>query len=169
MVHVKKHNGDRMQRVPLYLAVLVMAALMLGCRQNPLESLDFMGPQYVGDYMRDDDVRRIAHALDTAAARTPVKWENADTGYQYSLMIFSADEAVGVRSRTATVLAIEPSGDAEILDLVCTSDTPHTWLITATGPASFVGRAARMDLPPSATPPGTLASEDGFKGFVVSR
>jgi hypothetical protein len=161
-----------MKHSPMLLAGLLLALCCLGCKQNVLDlnALNMGGgTEYVGEYMRADDVRRIAHALDTVPARTPVKWENMDTGYQYSMMVFASDTAAGVTSRTVSVLAIEPSGDAEVFDLFCTSDTPRKWRMEVRKPAVFVGRAARMELPPSATPAGTLASADSFKGFVISR
>lgn len=157
-----------MKYIATALAVLALALLPLGCKQAALDAFNIGGPDYVGNYMQDGDVRHLAHALDTAPTRTPVKWENLGTGYQYSMMIFSSDEAAGVITRAVSVLAIEPSGDAEVLDLVCTSESARKWRIVAKAPAAFVGRAARMELAPAAAPEN-VRTEAGFKGFVVAQ
>lgn len=157
-----------MKRLATALTILALTLLSLGCKQAALDAFNMGGPEYVGDYMQDDDVRHLAHALDTAPTRTPIKWENLGTGYQYSMMIFSSDEAAGVVTRAVSVLAIEPSGDAEVLDLVCTSESARKWRIVAKTPASFVGRAARMELAPAAAPEN-VRTEAGFKGFVVAQ
>ncbi|WP_285905855.1 hypothetical protein [Pseudodesulfovibrio pelocollis] len=158
-----------MKRFAAVLAVLLLALIPAGCKQAALDVLNMGGPKYVGGYMSDNDVRHLAHALDTAPARTPVKWENLDTGYQFSLMVFDSDEAAGITTRSVSVLAIEPSGDAEVLDLICTSESARKWRIVAKAPASFVGRAARMELEPGQVPAGVRTSDDEFRGFVVAQ
>jgi hypothetical protein len=158
-----------MKHLATILTLLALTLLPAGCKQVALDALDLGGPEYVGHYMQDDDVRHLAHALDTAPARTPVKWENTATGYQYSMMVFASDEAAGITTRTVSVLAIEPSGDAEVMDLVCTSESARRWRIVAKAPAAFVGRAARMELEPATAPAGVRTSDEAFKGFVVVR
>ncbi|MUM76579.1 hypothetical protein GKC30_02900 [Pseudodesulfovibrio sp. F-1] len=158
-----------MKQFAAALAMLVLVLFAGGCKQAALDVLNLGGPKYVGGYMSDDDVRHLAHALDTAPARTPVKWENLDTGYQFSMMIFDSDEAAGITTRSVSVLAIEPSGDAEVIDLLCTSESARKWRIVAKAPAAFVGRAARMELEPAQAPAGVRTSDDAFRGFVVAQ
>ncbi len=74
---------------------------------------------------------------------TPVKWENQATGYQFCMMVFSGDAAMGTRTRKFSVLSIQPSGDAEVLNLIGTSSTKNEWRIVAEAPASSVGKASR--------------------------
>ncbi|MFH1913182.1 MAG: hypothetical protein ABIK45_02765 [Pseudomonadota bacterium] len=157
-----------MKRFAAAMAVLVLALIPAGCKQATLDALNMSGPKYVGGYMSDHDVRHLAHALDTAPVRSPVKWENLDTGYQYSMMVFDSDEAAGITTRKVSVLAIEPSGDAEVLDLICISESARKWRIVAKAPAAFVGRAARMELEPASAPAGVRTSDEEFRGFVVA-
>ena len=114
------------------------------------------------------DVRHIGHALNTAPTRMPVKWENTETGYQFSLMVFSSDAAMGTATRKFTVLTIEPSGEAEILNLVGTSTKKNVWHIVAETPAAYVGKAARMELAETPIPDATLSSNQRFTGFIVA-
>ncbi|MEF2230079.1 MAG: hypothetical protein V3571_04055 [Pseudodesulfovibrio sp.] len=150
---------------------LCCAALLLaaGCKKNPsciIPLPEFT--QYAGEYLQVSDVLRIGHALDRTAPRVPVQWENGETGYQYSMMIFSSDQAGGETVSRFTVLSIEPSGEAEVLALLGRSARPGVWNIVAEKPASAVGKAARMDLAATPVPKASLKS-DHFEGFVVEQ
>lgn len=122
---------------------------------------------YVGEYLDVTDVQRIGHALDTAATRTPVQWENARTGYQYSLMVFTTGRTNEGMVRRFSVLAIEPSGQAELLELVGRSASRNVWHIVAESPSSPVGKAARMTLDQTPVPAARTSSGGSFKGFVI--
>ena len=151
-------------------AILILCCLSLllaACKKNPdciIPLPDFT--EYAGAYMEVGDVLRIGQALDRTPPREPVQWENTDTGYQYSMMIFSSDKGAGETVSRFTVLAIEPSGDAEVLPLIGRSAKPGVWKIVAEGPASSVGKAARMTLAPSPLPEASMGA-DHFDGFVV--
>lgn len=153
----------------LVLAVCVLMLLPAACKSNPRSIIQLPeGPEYVGEYLKKSDVLRIGQALNNVAPRTPVKWENGDTGYQYSMMIFSSDSADGTSLSRFTVLAIEPSGDAEVLALLGRSEEPGVWNIVAEASASRVGRAARMELEPTPVPKASMSSEH-FVGFMVEK
>jgi len=159
-------NAMKKTLILIAVAVLLVAA---GCKTNPQAIIDLpLGPEYVGEYLDVTDVRHIGYALDAAPDRTPVQWENPATGYQFSMMVFSANRADGVTSRKFTVLSIEPSGDAEVLNLIGESSKKKEWTIVAEGPASFVGKAARMPLGDTPAPAGKVNSGQNFKGFIVS-
>lgn len=153
----------------LSFAVFVLLLLPMGCKTNPNCLIQLpQAPEFVGEYLQISDVLRIGHALDTVAARTPVQWENPDTGYQYSMMVFSSDSAGGTTVSRFSVLSIEPSGDAEVLALLGTSTKKNVWNITAELPATSVGKAVRMDLIATPVPKATLSS-DQFIGFMVEQ
>lgn len=156
-----------MKRILLAVAVLLVLTSM-GCKRNPKFIIPIpYDPIYVGEYLQIADVYRIAHALDTAPTRSTVQWENEETGYQYSMMVFSADTALGKTTRSFSILSIQPSGDAEVLNLIGTSETKNEWNISAQSPASSVGKAVRMDLPVTPNPVATRSSESEFIGFIV--
>ena len=153
----------------LLLAVCVLLSLLAGCKTNPNCIIPLPeSTEYVGEYLEKSDVLRIGHALTTVGPRVPVKWENPDSGYQYSMMIFSSDSAGGAAVSRFTVLSIEPDGAAEVLALLGRSTEPGVWNITAESSASPVGRAARMELEPSPVPKASMSSEQ-FIGFVVEK
>lgn len=149
-------------------ALLFAAILVLLCPTQSRALLSFdQEPAYVGDYLDMTDVQRIGHALDTAATRTPVQWENGRTGYQYSLMVFTTGETSDGTIRRFSILAIEPSGKAELLELVGRSEKKSVWRIEAEIPASPVGTAARMQLEQTPVPAASTSSGDRFKGFMI--
>lgn len=151
----------------LVLAACVLSILLAGCKANPDCLIQLPeGPEYVGEYLRKSDVLRMGHALSTVPPRAPVKWENPDSGYQYSMMIFSTDSAGGAAVSRFTVLCIEPSGQAEILALIGRSTQRGVWNIVAEAPASSVGKASRMELEPTPVPKASMTS-DRFTGFMV--
>ena len=114
---------NTMKRLVLMLAIAMLIMLAGGCKNNPNAFIQFpQGPEYVGAYLETTDVRHIGYALNTAATRTPVKWENRESGYQYSLMVFTTDAAMGTTTRKFTILTIEPSGYAEVLNLIGRSE-----------------------------------------------
>lgn len=153
----------------LTIAACLFLAFAFGCKKNPHCVIQLpVGPEYVGSYLKQSDVRRIGHALGSIAARTPVKWENGSTGYQFSMMIFTSDKALGTTTRNFSVLAIQPSGDAEVLNLVGSSDKKNVWRIVAEGPASQVGKAARMNIAATPVPKASLSSGADFNGFMVA-
>ena len=159
---------NAMKRLALILAALLIM-LALGCKKNPNAFIEFpVGPEYIGTYIETTDIQHIGHALNTAATRTPVKWENQESGYQYSLMVFTTDAAMGTTTRKFTVLTIEPSGYAEILNLIGTSTQKNTWEIVAEAPASYVGKAVRMDLASTPAPKATHSNNEHFPGFMVA-
>jgi len=158
-----------MKRLIIILAAILIIMLAASCKKNPNAAIELPeGPEYVGAYLKSTDVRHIGHALDTAATRLPVKWENMDTGYQYSMMVFTTDAAKGTTTRNFTVLSIETSGQAEVLDLIGTSSKRNEWRIVAKAPAAYVGKAARMNLAAAPAPKATLSSGQNFKGFMVA-
>jgi len=158
-----------MKQLIAILAATLLAVVVTGCKNNPAAFLELPGgPEYVGEYLEPGDVRHIGHALNTAPTRMPVKWENTETGYQFSLMVFSSDAAMGTATRKFTVLTIEPSGEAEILNLVGTSTKKNVWHIVAETPAAYVGKAARMELAETPIPDATLSSNQRFTGFIVA-
>lgn len=152
--------------------ILACCALLLmnlgACRKNPNSAIPL--PQfieYTGTYMDTSDILRIGHALDTVETRKTVQWENGETGYQYSMMVFSSDAAMGKRTRTFSVLAISPDRDGEVLNLVGHSSKAKTWTILAESLASPVGKAVRMNLKPTPAPNASLTSGAEFRGFQV--
>ncbi|WP_419785920.1 hypothetical protein [Pseudodesulfovibrio sp.] len=140
---------------------------LAACKRNEATILP-MPDEYVGEYLQTSDVIRIGVALDRTPPRVPVKWENPDTGYQFSMMIFSLDGAKGAVASHFSVLAIQPSGDAEVLSLLGRSEKKGVWHIVAESSASSVGKAQRMKLVPTPMPNATLNS-DQFSGFLVER
>ena len=160
------HYGLAMKHRPV-LAACVLLLLLAGCKTNPKCIIPLPeSTEYVGQYLEKSDVLRIGHALSNVPPRTPVKWENPDTGYQYSMMIFSSNSAGGAALSRFTVLAIEPDGQAEVLALLGRSSERGVWSIVAESSASPVGKASRMDLQSSPVPKASMASER-FNGFVV--
>jgi len=158
-----------MKRLIAILAATLLIMLTVGCKKNPNAFIELPeSPEYVGAYLEITDVQHIGHALDTAATRMPVKWENTATGYQCAFMVFTTDAAMGTTTRKFTVLTIEPSGYAEVLNLIGTSSKKNEWRIVAETPASHVGKAARMDLADTQVPKATLSSGQHFKGFMVA-
>ncbi|MEF2231737.1 MAG: hypothetical protein V3571_12470 [Pseudodesulfovibrio sp.] len=158
-----------MNHRPVLLLCCAALLLVAGCKKNPACIIPLPEfAEYAGEYLEVSDVLRIGHALDRTAPRVPVQWENGDTGYQYSMMIFSSDSARGETVSRFTVLAIEPSGDAEVLALLGRSSRPGEWNIVAEAPASPVGKAARMTLAATPVPDASLRS-DHFDGFEVER
>lgn len=159
---------NRMKKIfPLVAVLLLLFAA--GCKKNPNAIIELPEePEYAGAYLETSDVRHIGHALDTAPSRQPVKWENPATGYQFSMMVFNTDSIKGTTTRTFTVLTIEPSGYAEVLNLIGKSSKKNEWRIVAEAPASYVGKAARMNLEESEVPNASLSSGEHFKGFMVA-
>ncbi|QJB55562.1 hypothetical protein [Pseudodesulfovibrio sp. zrk46] len=153
------------------LIVTMAVALLLllpGCKKNPRAIIDLpTGPEYVGEYLQTSDVLRIGHALDTIPTRATVQWENMDTGYQYSMMIFSSDSAMGTTTRQFSVLSINSERDGEVLNLIGTSTKKNIWNIVAESSASPVGKAARMQLEATPVPHASLSSGKDFHGFMV--
>lgn len=153
------------------LTLAVMAALIIvatGCRKNPKAIIELpTGPEFAGEYLDTADVRRIGYALNTAADRQTVQWENPVSKYQFSMMVFSSNSAVGTTTRKFTVLTIDPASTAEVLNLIGTSSKRNTWNIVAEAPAVVVGKAVRMQLVATPTPEADLSSEGGFNGFIV--
>lgn len=152
----------------LLISIALLLLIGAGCRKNPNSAIPL--PQfieYTGTYMDTSDVLRMGHALDTAPTRGTVQWENLQTGYQYSMMIFSSDAAMGTTTRTFSVLAISPQQDGEVLNLVGRSTKNRVWAIVAEAPASPVGKAARMELDQTPAPDATLISGHEFNGFQV--
>lgn len=153
----------------LFPVACVLLFLLAGCKTNPNCVIPLPeGTEYVGQYLEKGDVLRIGHALSTVPPRTPVKWENFDTGYQYSMMIFTSDSAGGATMSRFTVLAIDPDAQAEILPLLGRSAEPGVWNIVAESSASAVGKAARMKLEPSPVPRASMSSQE-FVGFMVEK
>ena len=158
-----------MKRLMTIFAAIMLITLISGCKKNPNAFIQFPeGPEYVGTYIDTTDIRHIGYALNTAATRVPVKWENPTNGYQYSLMVFTTDAAMGTTTRKFTILTIEPSGDAEVLNLIGTSKQKNIWNIVAETPASSVGKAARMDLAKAPTPKATHSHTQDFPGFMLA-
>lgn len=152
------------------LTLILLVCMVSGCTENPFTTLDLMqGPEYVGEYLKETDVRRIGHALDTAATRMPVKWENRDTGYQFSMMIFATDSAKGTTTRIFTILTIDQDSQGETLDLKGTSSTKNEWRIVAEAPASSIGAVGRMVMDDSPAPKASSSSGQNFKGFMVEQ
>ncbi|MDD3313870.1 hypothetical protein [Pseudodesulfovibrio sp.] len=154
------------QYVPL-MAACVLLLCLGACKRNAATILP-MPDEYVGEYLETSDVLRIGAALDRTAPRIPVKWENPETGYQFSMMVFSSDSAKGATTSRFSVLAIEPSGQAELLALLGRSSKKGVWHIVAESSASPVGKAQRMRLDPTPMPEATL-NTDHFSGFLVER
>ena len=162
------HYGLAMKHLPA-LAVCFLLLLLAGCKTNPNCIIPLPeSEEFVGQYLEKSDVLRIGHALSVVAPRTPVQWENPDSGYQFSMMVFSSDSAGGAAVSRFTVLAIEPDGKAEVLALLGRSTQPGVWNIVAEAPASSVGKASRMTLEPSPVPKASMSS-DQFNGFVVEK
>jgi hypothetical protein len=158
-----------MKQMTTILAATLLLLMITGCQKNLNSFIELPEePEYIGAYLETSDVQYIGHALDTAATRMPVKWENTATGYQFSFMVFTSDTAMGTTTREFTVLTIEPSGYAEVLNLIGTSSKKNTWSIVAETPASYVGKAARMNLGNAHTPEATISSGKYFKGFMVA-
>lgn len=153
----------------IHIAVTIALFLCLaGCRANPKAIIDIpYETEFVGTYLETTDVQRIGHALDTAPTRATVQWENLNTGYQYSMMVFASDAAMGTTTRSFSVLSIDQSRDAEVLNLIGTSSEKNIWHIVAEAPASRVGKAARMTLAQSPVPEASVSSGSDFNGFVV--
>jgi len=154
----------------LIFAALAVFLLAFGCKRNP----DFIIPlpeeaEYVGEYLQSSDVRRIGHALDTAPTRGTVQWENLETGYQFSMMVFSSDRAMGKTTRQFSVLTINNDRDGEVLNLIGTSTEKNVWKIVAESSAAPVGKAARMQLEVTPTPVASLSSGKKFPGFMVEK
>ncbi|WP_319470423.1 hypothetical protein [uncultured Pseudodesulfovibrio sp.] len=159
-----------MKRTAIIFAAVALVLFAAGCKRNPNAIIELpQGPEYVGEYLAASDVHRIGHALDSVPSRTPVKWENRETGYQFSMMVFAADSAMGTTTRKFSILSIRPSGDAEVLDLVGTSSKKNEWRIVAEGPASAVGKAVRMQLAATPDPEASHSSGANFKGFMVEQ
>jgi len=156
-----------MKRYALFLTACALLVCLAACKRNTATILP-MPDEYVGEYLETSDVLRIGAALDRTAPRIPVKWENPATGYQFSMMIFSSDSAKGATTSRFSVLAIQPSGQAELLALLGRSKKKGVWNIVAESPASPVGKAQRMQLAPTPMPEATLNS-DHFSGFMVER
>lgn len=153
------------------LITLCLGLIMLsGCKNNPAAQLmDKLSttPKYAGAYLETDDVLRVGHGLDTAQDDTPVKWENPNTRYQYSMIVFDSVETGLNTTRNFSLLAIDTEGQAEVLNLRGISTEKSIWAITATQEGAPIGKVGRMNLPPTATPRASLASNGAFKGFVV--
>lgn len=158
-----------MKRLLIILPAIMLIVLAVGCKKNPIAIIEFTeGPEYVGTYIETTDVQHIGYALNTAPTRVPVKWENPNSGYQYSLMVFSSDAGIGTTTRNFTILTIEPSGYAEVLNLIGSSSEKNTWNIVAETPASYVGKAARMNLPATPAPKATHSNDQHFPGFMLA-
>ncbi len=141
--------------------------ILAGCKVNPKSIISLpSGPDYVGSYLHDTDVRHIAHALNSLPTRHTVQWENRTTGYQYSMMVFESDKSMGLITRQFTVLAINRDSDGEVLNLVGRSSGKNTWEIVADGPAAPVGKVTRMELPDTSVPAASISSGD-FYGFAI--
>lgn len=154
-----------------YLILLCLAlALLAGCHKNPArELMDKLStePRYVGAYLQIDDVLRVGHGLDTAEDDAPVKWENRDTGYQYSMIVFDTVRTGLTTTRGFSLLSIDQAGQGEVLNLRGVSTGDRIWSMVATKPASAIGTVGRMDLPPTPSPRASLTSDREFQGFVV--
>ena len=157
--------------MPRFLLVLACAALILlpGCKKNssPLSSFFGFGEDHAGEYLERADVLRIAQGLTSAPDQIPLQWENPDTGYQYSMLIQKTESAEETTTRDFTVLSIRTDRQAELLTLSAQSQSRGQWAIMALKPGVVVGHAARMELPSSPDPAGTLASKDEFPGFPI--
>lgn len=150
------------------IATVALFVLATGCKKNPNSIIGL--PEevvHVGSYMDISDVQRIGHALNNAATRQTVQWENDETGYQYSMMVFTTRQRGETVSREFTVLTIAPMRDAEVLNLVGSSSEDDVWVIEAEGPAAAVGKAARMELAASPVPDVSLSSGKKFNGFQI--
>lgn len=157
-----------MKQTLIALAATALLLLTFGCKKNPKAIIEFpTGPEYIGTYLDNSDVRRIGHALNTAKTRQTVQWENPDTDYQFSMMVFTTDSAVGTTTREFTVLTIAPDRTAEVLNLIGTSSARNIWNIVAEAPAAVVGKASRMELASSPVPEVTISSGQEFNGFIV--
>jgi len=152
-----------------YIIIIAVMLTALGCKKNPHSIIQLPEePEYVGEYLQTPDVRRIGHALDTAPTRATIQWENADTGYQFSMMVFESDSAMGTTTRHFSVFSINQERDGEVLNLIGTSSEKNVWNIVADTPAAPVGKAARMTLAASPTPEASLSSGKNFHGFMVA-
>jgi len=167
-----------MKRHIFILAAIALTLFVTGCKKNPISIITLPEePKYIGEYMETSDVRRIGHALDTAPTRSTIQWENGDTGFQYSMMVFTTEMVTqtenAVTTKTATrkftVLSIAPTGNAQVLNLVGRSSQDNVWRIVAEAPASSVGKAVRMDLTATPTPEASLSSGTNFHGFMVAQ
>lgn len=157
-----------MKHIQVTIVALVLS--LVACSATEVEALMDLSssPQYVAKYLDVTDVRRIGHALDTAPTREPVQWENGATGYQFSLMVFSTGKTNSGMIRRFSVLAIQPSGQAELLNLIGRSPKKNEWHIVAEAPAAPVGKAARMNLASTSVPKASTSSGKTFSGFMVA-
>lgn len=158
------------RKTPIHMSLallIILAALVVLPPAATSSSNEQDDAGYAGGYMDATDVQRIGHALDTAATRSPVQWENPVSGYQYSLMVFATGRTTEGMIRRFSILAIQPSGEAELLDLVGRSSTRNIWRIVAESPPSPVGKAARMVLETTPVPAAKISSGNAFKGFVI--
>lgn len=141
---------------------------MLAACKHPLENVDLNpGPEYAGSWLTQPDVLRIGRALSATPDRTPVHWDNAKTGYQYSMTIFETRAAQEDQVREFTVLSTAPDGTAEVLNLRGASHSKGEWKITADSLSKVVGKASKLKLAKTETPKGTVSSGDHFPGFMV--
>ncbi len=157
-----------MKQSIIALVALSILLLAFGCKKNPRAIIELPSdPEFVGEYLEMQDVRRIGHALNNAPVRQTIQWENPNTHYQFSMMVFTANKDKAGATRDFTVLTIAPDSTAEVLNLIGTSTKKNIWLIVAETPASVVGQAVRMELTGSPVPDVSISSGSDFHGFMV--
>lgn len=149
------------------LVLLVALTLVGGCRHSMDASAVSDAPRFAGSWLTRSDALRIASALGHAPDRTPVHWDNDQTGYQYSMTVFrTMDEQAGEK-RIFSILSTAPDGTAQVLDLRGISYEPGRWDISAERLSEVVGKASRLKLAGSRSPRGSVSGDGPFPGFPV--
>lgn len=117
---------------------------------------------HTAQYMDWQDAEKVALALQKSADRQCVKWENPDTGYQYSAFVFKSSKQGRKKVREITLLTTSPQSQGETLELVGTSEGKGVWLVYAIKPATPVGTVKREALAAGMTPPGRKRDFPGY-------
>jgi|GEM_PF-1158823 hypothetical protein len=148
--------------------VLLAAVLLFGGCQHTMGVTDMDDtPQFAGSWLTRSDALRIASALGRAPDRSPVHWDNDQTGYQYSMTVFRTMDNEPGKRREFSVLSTAPDGTALVLDLRGVSFEPGRWDISAEQMGKVVGKASRLKLAGSRSPRGSVSGDGPFPGFPV--